>query len=272
MKKFVIVLFLAAFFPATSLFATGYYTELLGGYTTVSMAKVNSDIITTTTGPNISNTQLGNAWYAGVDAMYIAPEGLGFHFRVEYIGVVPGEITDTNVTNYPFPAQNYQYQDYQISPSMLPLMLGLSYTFHGKGNPFTLTAGVYGGVADAFLDYYEHTITASPDDFEDSYDAMYEGWGFCGEAVVNANYWFTKNFSFGLDFGYRYANISGMTTDSTVYDRYGTFVMDANTPLRGVNGNVNTDFTGLIAGINFTYRFDGWWVRREHAEVIETGW
>lgn len=264
MKKFIIVMFLLAVSSATALFATGYYTELLGGYTTVSMAQVNSDIITKTTGPNISNTQLGNAWYTGVDAMYIAPEGLGFHFRIEYVGVVPGEITDYNTT------ANYTYQDYQVTPSMLPIMLGLSYTFHGKGNPFTLTAGIYGGIADAFVDYYQHTIDLTT--FEDSYDALYEGWGFCGEAVVNANYWFTKNFSFGIDIGYRYANISSLTTDSTVYDSYGAFVMDANTPLQGVNGNVNADFTGLIAGINFTYRFDGWWAKREHTEVIEYGW
>ena len=52
--------------------------------------------------------------------------------------------------------------------------------------------------------------------------------------------------------------------------------MDANTRLQGTNShgqteNIAADFSGLIAGINLTYRFDGWW-RREHTEVIEYGW
>jgi len=270
LKKTFFVLLLFVVFAASNLFASGFYTELLGGYTTVSMKQVNNDFFSSdAAGNGITNNPLGDAWYVGFDSTYVAPEGLGFHFRIEYIGVMPGEITDTNLTT------KFSYQDYQVSPSLLPIMLGVSYTFHGKGNPFTLTAGVYGGIADSIFDYYQHTIDASGLN-DANYNAIYEGWGFCSEAVVNANYWFTKNFSFGIDVGYRYATIPALYSDSTVYDSNGNFIMDSGTRLirqnsQNNNENIATDFSGLIVGINFTYRFDGWW-RRQHEEVIEYGW
>jgi hypothetical protein len=264
MKKIFGAIVLFAILSASNIFGYGYYTELIGGYTSVNMSKVNSDLITKDSGDGITNIQLGNAWFTGIDAMYIAPEGLGVHFRMEFIGMDSGEMTYNYTTN------GYYYQDYQVTPYMVPLMLGLSYTFHGKGNPFTLTAGVYGGLADGYIDYYQHTVDTT--NFDRSYEALFEGWGFCGEGVVNADLWFTKNFSLGLNLGYRFANISELTSVSSVYDSNGAFVGEAGGPLVGVSGNnIAADFSGMMLGVNLTYRFDGWW-RRPHEEVIEYGW
>jgi hypothetical protein len=264
MKKLIPVIISFALLAASNLFGYGYYTELIGGYTSVSMSNVNSDLITYDSGLDIYSTHLGNAWFAGVDAMYIAPEGFGLHFRMELIGMAPGEIT------YNYTTSGYNYQNYQVTPYMVPLMLGLSYTFHGKGNPFTLTAGVYGGLADGYVDYYQHTLDTT--NFDSSYEALFEGWGFCGEGVVDADLWFTNNFSLGLNLGYRFANISQLTSVSTVYDSNGYFVGEAGSPLVGVSGNkVAADFSGMMLGINLTYHFVGWW-GRPHGEVVEYGW
>jgi hypothetical protein len=261
MKKIFGAIVLFAILSASNIFGYGYYTELIGGYTSVNMSKVNSELITNETGTGIANTQIGDAMYMGVDAMYIAPEGLGLHFRLEYVGAVQGE----KLYSEPY----YNYSDTQISPYMVPLMLGLSYTAHGKGVPFTLTAGIFGGVADGYIDYYQHNIVGA-DDYD--LDVLYEGWGFCGEAMVDANFWFTKNLSFGLNAGYRVANIPELTSVSRVYDSDGYIAALEGSPLKGASGsNVAADFSGFIIGVNLTYRFEGA-QRRPHEEVVEYGW
>ncbi len=192
MKRIVLICLFMAFASASLLYAGGYYTTLVGGYTTASMSQVNSDIIGNGSGPGVTNIQLGSGMYFGVDGMLMSQEGLGLHLRAEYVYISPGEIKYANGT----PDGNYQYADAQVSPYMIPLLLGLSYTFHSKGDRFSLTAGIYGGITDAYLDYYQHTIDSSGND--SMYDLLFESWGFCAEGAVSLNYWFTQHFSFGL--------------------------------------------------------------------------
>jgi hypothetical protein len=274
MKRFVFACFFLAFMSFSLLYAAGYYTTIVGGFTDVSMSKVNSDIISTNTGAGINNTQLGGGMYFGIDGMLMSQEGLGLHLRAEYVGIATGEYEDNNTYGLPTSSPYYPtynevvYQDYQVTPYMTPLLLGISYTFHGnRADRFTLTAGIYGGVTDAFLDFHQRNTydDGSGNQTWSNYDALFQGWGFCGEATVDLNYWFTQHFSFGLDLGYRYANIPQMTSVDDVYDNNGAFIFGGGSKLENASYNtVPVDFSGFNIGINLTYHFRGWMVEEEY--------
>src|SRR5271157_1289339 len=129
MKRIAYVCFFLVFTSLSLLYAAGYYTMIVGGYTEASMSKVNSDIISTNTGAEINNTQLGGGMYFGIDGMLISQEGLGLHLRAEYVGISTGEYEDNNTYAYSNPSlpalTSIIYQDYQVSPYMTPLMLGI---------------------------------------------------------------------------------------------------------------------------------------------------
>jgi len=263
MKKFVFAVIFLAVLSVSGLYAAGFFTTIDGGYTQASMSQVNSAIIGNDSGPGINNTQLGAGAYFGIDGMYLTKENLGFHLKFEYVSISTGQIQYNNGV----PGTDFTYGDIEVDPYMVPLMVGVSYTLHTKGSPFSLTAGLYGGIAPAYLYYRQHTIDPVTTDqyYGDlEYDEMYDGLGFCSEGMLSANYWFTKNFSLGVEFGYRYANISKMTAEGDAYDNAGNFMVGSGQPLQDGNGNnVGVDFSGINVGVNLVYHF-GWVAYEEY--------
>jgi hypothetical protein len=257
MKKFFFLVFaLAIVVPCFA----GFDVSVFGGYTSVNLKTINDDMaIIYTDGdwaPHSSSwpdarsykNKMGNAFLAGVEALYPVFAGLSAGARVEYIIAQTGGIDWTS--NSEFPYNNWKYL---FDASMLPVLAGLSYDFDIPQSGWSVNASAFGGWGFAFLKKYLNLDNYSYTEWVD-----FTGNSFAADLKAGVSYKIS-GIKITLNGGYRLANVQQMKSTGYTDPSYGDYwpADPAGTEYKDYNGKIkrNFDFSGLIADISLGLSF-----------------
>lgn len=208
-----------------------------GGYTTVNMSDVN-DALNATAGRRGSATEMNSGYIAAADYLYEVYPRLMLGPRIEYVGVNQGKATLLG-------------GEIKEDLYLVPIMVGGRYYFMDRTTPWNISAGAFLGVG---LGYGKTSLS--------SVNTTYSGTGFAGNLLVGGEYRLSSAVSLGLDFGYRIANISSMSTDTTSSGGGGGGGGGGYAPaikkatVTNASGNtIAYDFSGMIANIGLMFKF-----------------
>ena len=173
------------------------------------------------------------AYVLGVDAVFSPFKGipLGFGPRLEYLGCFTGKTSDFGVET-------------DLTPSLIPIMLGGTYEFRVPSTPVTLACDIYAGYGIAKAIYQETGLT-------NNIDETLSGGSFVIDAGIKGSYEIFEATALGLSLGYRMANVPRMTYDKD----------DANNGIsKGdvfkLNGTaLKFDYSGLNIGIDINMKY-----------------
>ncbi|MES2201695.1 MAG: outer membrane beta-barrel protein [candidate division FCPU426 bacterium] len=204
-----------------------------GGYTTLSMASVNSEFSKSEKDDKDNNettalTPFGSAYYVGAEAGLSLAPFLKAGPRVEYIhGSASYSHTPllgtANKTTY--------------DAELVPVLLGLSADVALPGTGITLKGGVYGGYGMA-------TLRSTNTNGSTTTNSTSTGANFMGEIAAQVLLRLIPSVHLGLDLGYRMADIAEMKDTKT------------DTTHKNSNGdNLHFDYSGFNIGAAATLLF-----------------
>ncbi len=220
-----------------------------GGYTYASMAKVNSVLQNDQNAANggILNTG-SNAFYVALDINFPVFNGIKIGPRIEYINVFEGNYKDVNTT--------WGVNDWDdFGASMIPIYLGISYSYGFGDTPLSVAGGIYGGCG--FANGYRNINVTLLNVNLASGDIPLYGSAFAGEILLSGDYNFSKNISLSLNFGYRLADVSQMQASNSVYISNKITINKGETLKVNLNSgdNISFDYSGVLAGLSLRFGF-----------------
>lgn len=235
MKISRILLFLALCLPALKASASFFDVSGFGGYTTLAMGDVNTDLKNYASAKGYSYTAVQNGYYVGADALLTLFPFVKFGPRIEYVQGSTGSITGAGVSD-------------NLSSDLLLYELGLSTQLDLPLTGLSLKAGVFAGYGEAGTE-----LSTGGSAYGQAFSEYGLGGGFVGEAVVDVNYALFMGLSCGLDLGYRYAPINNDDV-SSLSGSSGSGVNVGQPFLQNSNGNqASIDFSGYNIGVNLRY-------------------
>jgi hypothetical protein len=230
----------------------GIVVKPFGGYTTVSMAHVNSVLdglydSPTFDGLKKSRISFRDAYLAGLDLGYSFIPGLDVCLRGEYIGAY-SELKGKNPSP---PPDDFIYS---FPADIIPVLAGVSYSYNFSGSPFSIGAEAYAGYGFAHL-----ALTQTEDAFDGVYSVKYTaptyGGGFVLDSAIKFGYAISSMINLNLTAGYRQAKVSYVKSlkDTTSGSMF-SFTKDE--VIKGPDDkDLNLDFGGLILNIALGLNF-----------------
>ena len=245
MKKMLLVVALLGVFVFSA--SAGFNANVFGGYTTVSMAKVNNLLRTISdvwgsppAGVEKKFTQLTPGFLVGGEFGFSPIPGLSIGPRVEYIGVLTAGVEMTQ-------ASTGFYQKLEFTNYLLPIMGGATFVVALPGLPISAGGGVYLGYGIAGGTEKFSMNIGTPV----SHEMFYGGGAFVTDINLNANMNFGPA-SGGLLLGYRIANVAEM---KATVDNADAGVKKGDL-MKGPDGKALAfDYSGLVVGLNFSIGF-----------------
>jgi tetratricopeptide (TPR) repeat protein len=215
------------------------------GFTTVSMSKLNKKFEDLMNG-NIAYYQnsygytasgkagkFGSGFLIGVDGGYTLMPGLSAGLRIEDIMATSSKSSFSYAYYSTFYSYSYS-SSYEISGNIIPILVGVSYSYNIINIPLSIGGGLYAGYGFAGL--------TEKDSGSSSNSISYTGGTFVVDINADALYKINSMLSAGLKLGYRLANVSKMSYNST--------------PLMDSQGNnVEVDFGGIVIAADLKFSF-----------------
>jgi hypothetical protein len=207
-----------------------------GGYSTLNMKEVN-DNYDAVVGPLGSVTKIENGYDVAGELMYDWGKRFSVGPRVEYLMANQGKVSTLLGTA-------------KEDLSLMPVLIGGRYALKEMGQQtdvknvsfkdrWDLNIGAFAGWAWA----WGKTSFAGT-------DFNYSGNSFAGDALLGWNYRLSRDWTLGVDLGYRYAPIDEMKyTENKDGVRKDQTVTDRN------DKKLKYDFSGLIANIGVGFKF-----------------
>lgn len=240
MKRIVIAL------AVVSLFVLPLFADIdlnvFGGYTTLSMGKVNDainrqyDALFSPLFPiTKSKIDLGNGFIVGLDAGYSPIPGLSIGPRVEFLGG-SGDLKA---------AGGGMTEEIDFNASMIPILIGAAYTIPLSG-AFSIGGGIYLGYGLGYASE-KFALTGQPTETVNA-----DGGSFAGDINIDAKYKISDMFNLGIKLGYRLADVSEMkATADNAYEgiKKGDVLKDDQ------NNTLPIDYSGLVAGVDLGFAF-----------------
>ncbi|MDO8734852.1 MAG: hypothetical protein Q7K21_06805 [Elusimicrobiota bacterium] len=218
---------------------TNSVINIWGGYTTLGMNGVNSDL-STIAGSGGSVTKVKKGYAIAVEYLYAVMSRFLIGPRIEYIGGNQGEASNLSVN---------VKQDFYL----IPIMVGGRYYLKDRKSPWNVSGGVFAGVGIG----YGKTKTDVP---LLSATTTYKGSAFTADMIVCGEYNISSVISFGLDLGYRFANVSKMSggssgDGSSGSGSYYSTNVKKSAVVNSAGKKIKYDFSGLISNIGINFKF-----------------
>ncbi|MCX7881776.1 MAG: hypothetical protein N2314_00940 [Brevinematales bacterium] len=226
------------------------------GYTTVSMAKVNEEFQKMaddfkSLGYEVTLNKLGGGLtFGGTIGFGILPN-LTAGIKVGYLSCFPLVYK----SSYDAGGGDGAEINTKLSPSLLPLMVGITYNIP-IGEAFSLGLEGYGGYALAFASLEQSMkMTFLGNTTSDSAIVPLEGNGIVFEIGANGEYKLSSALSLGVGASYRIAEVKEMKASKDVTSEQGAQVVTKGEVLKDSNGNaLPFEYSGfnLAVTLNFT--------------------
>lgn len=236
MRKFYATLLVLTFVGA--MYSEGLKLGGWIGYSTVSMAKMN-DVVQDFVSPykeagaTVTLNKFGSALSFGGMVGYGINPNLTVAAKVGYLYCFPITVD----ISYDAGGGDGLKISEKISASLLPLMIGVNYSFPvGE----TLSIGLEGFVGYALAyaaDEFKGEVTFLGNTTSDSYIIPLEGSGLAIELGANGEYKLSSALSLGLVASYRIANIAEMKASKDVTAESGGTVANKGDVLKDSDGN-----------------------------------
>ena len=244
MKKMLLVVALLGVFVFSA--SAGFNANVFGGYTTVSMAKLNdllknaNDFYSSYPGVERKLTKSTQGFLVGGEFGFSPIPGLSIGPRVEFIGGMFAEfdVTDT-ATGY--------YSKVKFTNYLLPIMGGATFMVALPQLPISVGGGVYLGYGIAGGSEKMDVNYGTPSSVEVSTG----GGTFVTDINLNADMDFGP-ITGGLILGYRIANVAEMRAIANNV----SLGIKKGDLLTGSDGKaLPFDYSGFVAGLNFSIGF-----------------
>jgi hypothetical protein len=207
-----------------------------GGYTSVNMVGANQTInrLKTAFGPNLHQLVLFSSGYAvGLEAGWRFPFGLEPGIR--------GEMVSPNQAYWILSNGDTD----SLTPTLIPVMTGLSYRWRFMRGRLSLTPSVYGGYAWARV-YNDTTAGAH---------RQFDGGGPAWEGQTEFGWEFTRFLGLELRGGYRQCDVGNVYAVADYASGGNLGPVGYGTPLRIANTPMDFDFSGWTASGGLNLRF-----------------
>lgn len=235
------------------LFSSFGFAEIIvsvsGGYTSVTMGKVNNDLTarfdssTYTPAWSEKKTLITGGYTLGAQISYDTGMGLSFDLRSEYIAPSDGMLEFDNSTIN----QNFTVT---YMTRFVPVLGGASFNAYIPGTPISIGASVAAGYGFAnSLQIAKYTIN---DSVWSNSELNGAGGCFVYQGTGNLGYKFSKSMDVLLNIGYRSALVAEMKADITS----SFFGSTQDEAIKDFDGNVMPfDFTGVIVQVSISNKF-----------------
>lgn len=253
MRKFYATLLVLTFVGA--MYSEGLKLGGWIGYSTVNMAKVNDEFQKTANdaeslGYTVTFNKLGGALSFGGMVGYGINPNLTVAAKVGYLYCFPMAL-DMSIEA----SGNSAKFNYKLAPSLLPLMVGVNYSFP-VGEALSIGLEGFVGYALAFASLEQKMeMTIAGTTTADSAVIPLEGSGLVVELGANGEYKLSSALSLGLVASYRIANIAEMKASKDVTSESGTTVVNKGDVMKDADGNpLPFDYSGFTIGLSLNFK------------------
>lgn len=209
-----------------------------GGYSTVNMSEVN-DLYDAVVGPLGSVTKIENGYDLAGELMYDWGKRFAFGPRVEYLMTNQGKVETLPLT-------------VKEDLSLMPVLIGGRYALKEMGEQTDVKDVSFNDRWDLNIGAFVGWAWAWGKRSVGGTDLKYSGNNLAGDALLGWNYRLSRDWTLGIDIGYRYAPIEEMkyTEDNALAG-----VREDDTVTGQNDEKLKYDFSGMIANIGVGFKF-----------------